>query len=241
MKGKKPNVSAESAEVPPTRGPLYRLWRFVREVLIILVIAIALSLLIKTFFFRAYYIPSGSMENTLQINDRIFANLMTPGPFDLERGDVVVFRDDLQWLPSLENDPTAFENALSWVGVLPAADEQYLVKRIIGMPGDTVECCSSDGKLTINGEPINESYIFEGDAPSDIKFQVTVPEGKIWVMGDHRGASADSRFHVDVQGGFVDLESVQGRASVISWPLNRIGGIDTHEEVFANVPDAGSK
>ncbi|PRB72608.1 signal peptidase I [Arthrobacter sp. MYb213] len=231
-------MSAESAEVPPARGPIYRLWRFVREILIILVIAIALSLLIKTFFFRAYYIPSGSMENTLQINDRIFANLMTPGPFELERGDVVVFRDDHQWLPPLETTPTGLENALSWVGILPAGDEQYLVKRIIGMPGDKVECCSADGKLIINGEKITEPYIYAGDSPSDIKFDVTVPEGKIWVMGDHRGASADSRFHVDVQGGFVDLDSVQGRASLISWPIDRFGTIDTHEEVFANVPAA---
>ncbi|MDR4532923.1 signal peptidase I [Glutamicibacter sp. PS] len=223
---------------PPeaTHGLAYRIWRSVREILLILVIAIGLSLIIKTFFFRAYYIPSGSMENTLQINDRIFANLMVPGPFDLERGDVVVFRDDLDWLPPLDEDPNFVESALSFVGVLPAADEQYLVKRIIGMPGDTVECCSADGKLTINGTVIDEPYVYAGNAPSDMEFKVTVPEGKIWVMGDHRAASADSRFHTDIQGGFVDLDSVQGKASVISWPISRWGGIDSHSETFAQVP-----
>ena len=233
-------MSAESAESPHQGGPLYKLWRFIREIVIIVAIALVLSFVIKTFFFRAYYIPSGSMENTLQINDRIFANLMVPGPFELERGDVVVFRDDLDWLPPLESQPTAVESALSFVGILPAAGEQYLVKRIIGTAGDTVECCTVDGKLSINGTPIDEPYIYPGNAPSDMAFTVTVPEGKLWVMGDHRAESADSRFHPDVQGGFVDVESVQGKASVISWPLSRWGTIDSHEEVFASVPVPGN-
>lgn len=233
-------MSAESAESPQQGGPLYKLWRFIREIVIIVAIALVLSFVIKTFFFRAYYIPSGSMENTLQINDRIFANLMVPGPFELERGDVVVFRDDLEWLPPLEAQPTAVESALSFVGILPAAGEQYLVKRIIGTAGDTVECCTVDGRLSINGTPIDEPYIYPGNTPSDMAFKVTVPEGKLWVMGDHRAESADSRFHPDVQGGFVDVDSVQGKASVISWPLSRWGTIDSHEEVFAAVPTQGN-
>lgn len=238
MEGTNRIVSAASAENPQSRGPLYKIWRFVREIVIIIAIALLLSFVIKTFFFRAYYIPSGSMEHTLEVDDRIFANLMVPGPFELERGDVVVFRDDQEWLPPLTEYPTAFQNVLSFVGVLPAADEQYLVKRIIGMPGDTVECCSADGAITINGEPIVEPYIYDGDNPSDMDFKATVPEGKLWVMGDHRAASADSRFHADRQGGFVDIDSVQGRASVISWPTSRWSTVDSHEEVFANVPHA---
>ncbi len=234
-------MSAAPAENPQGKGPLYKVWRFIREIVIIVAIALALSFVIKTFFFRAYYIPSGSMEHTLEVNDRIFANLMVPGPFELNRGDVVVFRDDLGWLPPLAESPTAFENVLSFVGILPAADEQYLVKRIIGMPGDTVEYDAAVGKLKINGEAIDEPYIYTGNKPSDMEFSVTVPEGKIWVMGDHRAASADSRFHTDIQGGFVDLDSVQGRASIISWPTSRWGTVDSHDEVFANVPDATSK
>ncbi|WP_313814041.1 signal peptidase I [Glutamicibacter sp.] len=230
-------MSAESAPSPQSRGPLYKTWRFIREIVIIVAIALVLSFVIKTFFFRAYYIPSGSMEQTLQINDRIFANIMVPGPFDLERGDVVVFRDDLNWLPPLQDEPSPLESTLSFVGILPAAGEQYLVKRIIGMPGDTVECCTADGRLTVNNEPITEPYIYPGNNPSDMEFKVTVPEGKIWVMGDHRAESADSRFHTDVQGGFVDIDSVQGKASIISWPASRWGVIDSHPEVFADVPE----
>ncbi|TAP27176.1 signal peptidase I [Arthrobacter sp. S41] len=237
MEGTNRTVSAAPAENSHESGPLYKIWRFVREIVIIVVIALVLSFAIKTFFFRAYYIPSGSMESTLEINDRIFANLMVPGPFELNRGDVVVFRDDLGWLPPLEQSPTAFENVLSFVGILPAADEQYLVKRIIGMPGDTVSYSQSDGKLKINGEEIDEPYVYQGNKPSDMEFSVTVPQGKIWVMGDHRAASADSRFHTDIQGGFVDLNSVQGRASIISWPASRWGTVDSHDEVFSNVPE----
>src|SRR5690606_32771817 len=159
----------------------------------------------------------------------VWHQLMVSGPFGLDRGEVVVFRDEQDWLPPLTEYPAAFQNVLFFVGVLPAADEQYLVKRIIGMPGDTVECCTAEGAITINGEPIDEPYIYDGDSPSDMEFKVTVPEGKLWVMGDHRGASADSRFHADRQGGFVDIESVQGRASVISWPTSRWGTIDSHE------------
>lgn len=231
-------MSAESGEAQGQNShPLSRTWRFLREILIILVIAVGLSLLIKTFFFRAYFIPSGSMENTLQVDDRIFANLMVPGPFDLQRGDVVVFRDDDGWLPPLEVEQNVGQKALSFIGLLPEQDEQYLVKRIIGMPGDTVECCGSDGKITVNGTPIDEPYVYAGDSPSDIPFSVTVPEGQLWVLGDHRAASADSRYHMDTDGGFVDMDTVQGRAQVISWPLSRWSVVDSHHEVFDSVPE----
>lgn len=213
------------------------MWAAIREVLIIVVVALVISLVVKTFFFRAFYIPSGSMEQTLQVNDRIFANLLAPGPFDLSRGDVVVFRDEEGWLPPIA--PTATNPVtefFTFVGLVPDPSNQHLIKRIIGMPGDTVECCSDNGKLTVNGVEITEPYIYPGDNPSDTEFTATVPEGKVWVMGDHRGASADSRFHEDLQGGFVDLAAVEGRAAVISWPLDRLGGIPGGDGVFAQVP-----
>ena len=214
-------------------------WASIREILIIVIAALVISLVVKTFFFRAFYIPSGSMEQTLQVDDRIFANLMAPGLFDLERGDVVVFRDELGWLPPVAAAPSnPVRDFFTFVGLSPDPSNQHLIKRVIGMPGDTVECCAADGKLTVNGVEITESYIYPGDNPSDIKFSKLVPEGKVWVMGDHRGASADSRYHEDIQDGFVDISSIEGRAAVISWPLNRIGGISGHDEVFANVPAA---
>ncbi|MFF5790535.1 signal peptidase I [Paeniglutamicibacter sp. NPDC012692] len=216
------------------RNPL---WAAVREILIVVVVALVISLVVKTFFFRAFYIPSGSMEETLLKNDRIFANLMVPGPFELTRGDVVVFRDDQGWLPPIASTVTnPIDEFFAFVGLVPDASNQHLIKRIIGMPGDTVKCCAPDGRLTVNGVEITEPYIYPGDAPSEQEFTKVVPEGKLWVMGDHRAESADSRYHEDVQGGFVDISSVEGKASVISWPLDRIGGISNHPEVFANVP-----
>lgn len=213
-------------------------WAAVREILIVVVIALIISLVVKTFFFRAFYIPSGSMENTLQKNDRIFANLMVPGPFELQRGDVVVFRDDQGWLPPIASTVTnPIGEFMAFVGLVPDPSNQHLIKRIIGMPGDTVSCCAPDGKLTINGVAITEPYVFEGDTPSDQEFTKVVPEGKIWVMGDHRAESADSRYHENLQGGFVDLDSVEGKASVISWPLDRLGGISNYPEVFSVVPE----
>jgi signal peptidase I len=222
----------------PTAGA--RAWGWLKEVLIVIGIALILSFVIKTFFFRAFYIPSGSMEPTLEIDDRIFVNLMVPGPFDLARGDVVVFRDDQDWLGEAVPVPTdPVTTALAFVGLVPDAADQHLVKRVIGLPGDTVECCGDDGRISVNGEPVTEPYIWPGAAPSDEEFAVTVPEGKLWVMGDHRDASADSRFHLDAQGGFVDVAQVEGKATVIAWPLNRAGVIDGQHEVFGSVP-AGS-
>ncbi|MGP5608424.1 signal peptidase I [Arthrobacter rhombi] len=222
----------------PVRHPRNPVWGWVREFLIVVGIALVLSFVIKTFFFRAFYIPSGSMEQTLEINDRIFVNLLIPGPFDLHRGDVVVFNDDLGWLGETPPTPTnPVTEAMTFVGLLPNTADQHLVKRLIGMPGDTVECCSEDGRLIVNGEPITEPYIYPGAAPSEESFKVTVPAGKAWVMGDHRNASADSRFHPDIQDGFIDTDSIEGKAVLRAWPLDRFGTIDGHHEVFADVPN----
>lgn len=221
--------------------PRHTAWGWIKEILVVVGIALVLSFVIKTFFFRAFYIPSGSMEPTLQIDDRIFVNLMVPGPFDLQRGDVVVFRDDLGWLGDAE--PAAMSplsGALAFVGLAPDGAEQHLVKRVVGLPGDTVECCAEDGRLLVNGVAVSEPYVWPGAAPSDEEFKVEVPAGKLWVLGDHRNASADSRFHRDEQGGFVDVEQVEGKAAVIAWPLDRAGTVDDHHGAFADVPAGNS-
>ncbi|MBG6083497.1 signal peptidase I [Zhihengliuella flava] len=210
--------------------------------MVIIVAALVISLIVKTFFFRAFYIPSGSMEPTLEIDDRIFVNLMVPGPFDLQRGDVVVFRDELGWLgPQPDVDLNPVQQTLMFVGLMPDPANQHLVKRVIGLPGDTVRCCDAEGRVTVNGVALDETYIADGAAPSDIPFEVTVPDGKLWVLGDHRNASADSRFHQERGEGFIDLDDVEGTASVIVWPLDRIGVIDSHEEVFARLDAGGAQ
>lgn len=212
-------------------------FRGLREVLIILAIAIVVSFVIRTFFFRAFLIPSGSMEDTLQVNDRIFVNLIVDSEEQLEHGDVVVFEDLYGWLPPAETKPNAVFQALEFVGLYPSTSEQHLVKRIIGMPGDHVTVDEDSGQLVINGTAIDEPYVYPGAAGSDIDFEVTVPEGKLWMMGDHRNASGDSRSHINgPNDGFVDLEQVVGRAEVVAWPLDRWGSAGSNNEPFEQVP-----
>lgn len=202
-----------------------------KELPILVVVALVVSLLIKTFLVQFFYIPSGSMENTLQIKDRVAVNKLPFISNNISRGDVVVFRDPNNWLPEIvdysSNKYVAkAKSALVAVGVLPNPAKQYLVKRVIGVAGDRVVCCSKDGKLTINGVEVTEPYIYAGNKPSEMTFDVTVPKGKIWVMGDHRGASADSRYHQeDINKGFVPLSKVTGRVVAVIWPLKDIAYI----------------
>ncbi|WP_427018336.1 signal peptidase I [Pseudarthrobacter sp. P1] len=219
---------------------------FAKEVGTIIAIALVLSFLIKTFLFRAYYIPSGSMENTLELDDRIFVNLLVPKPFALERGDVVVFKDTQNWLgpaPVAKNGPFSWaKDAMIFIGLVPDESQQHLVKRVIGLPGDTVACCDASGRVTVNGAPLDEPYLYPGASPSDKTFTVTVPAGKLWVMGDHRDDSSDSRMHMNEPGGgFINIDDVEGRATVIAWPLNRFTILGNYPDVFRNVPDPTAK
>ena len=208
-----------------------------REFPILVIVALAVSLLIKTLLVQFFFIPSGSMENTLQVQDRVAVNKLPFISKNIHRGDVVVFRDPANWLPEPfapgENKVTAkIKEGLVLVGVLPNPAKQYLVKRVIGVAGDRVICCSKSGKLTINGKETTEPYIYAGNKPSEMDFNVTVPEGKIWVMGDHRSASADSRYHQDdVNNGFVPVSRVTGRAYAIIWPIKNIGIISSQNPI----------
>jgi len=199
-----------------------------RELPVLVVVALVVSLLIKTFVVQFFYIPSGSMENTLQIKDRVAVNKIPFISESISRGDVVVFRDPDNWLPKIidygTNEYVAkAKGALVAVGVLPNPAKQYLVKRVVGVAGDRIVCCTKSGKLTINDVEVTEPYIFAGNKPSEMKFDVTVPEGKLWVMGDHRGASADSRYHQDdINKGFVPLSRVTGRVVAVIWPFKNI-------------------
>ena len=199
-----------------------------KELPILIVVALIVSLFIKSFLVQFFYIPSGSMENTLQVQDRVAVNKVPFISDNIKRGDVVVFRDPNNWLPeNLENSSNSLtskaKSLLVTVGVLPNPAKQYLVKRVVVVAGDRVVCCGDSGKLSINGVEVTEPYIYGGDAPSDMKFDVTVPEGKLWVMGDHRGASADSRYHQDdINSGFVPLKTVSGRVVAVIWPFKNL-------------------
>jgi len=199
-----------------------------KELPVLVVVALVVSLLIKTFVVQFFYIPSGSMENTLQIKDRVAVNKVPFISNSISRGDVVVFRDPDDWLPEIVDYDTnkyvsKAKSALVAVGVLPNPAKQYLVKRVVGVAGDHIVCCTKSGNLTINDVEVTEPYIFAGNKPSEMKFDVTVPEGKLWVMGDHRGASADSRYHQeDINKGFVPLSRVTGRVVAVIWPFKNI-------------------
>ena len=215
----------------PRKGSL------LREFPVLLIVALAVSIVIKTFLVQFFYIPSGSMENTLQINDRVAVNKVPFIGKSIKRGDVVVFRDPDNWLPEpYVGDQNEFiakiKDGFVAVGVLPNPAKQYLVKRVIGVAGDKVECCSKDKKLMINGVEIDEPYIFAGNTASDTNFNVTVPAGKVWVMGDHRGASADSRFHQDdINNGMVPTAKITGKVVGIIWPIKNLSLVDSYSSL----------
>ena len=216
---------------------------FFIDLLVIVATALVLSLLVKTFLIRSFFIPSGSMLNTLQIQDRIIVNELVPNVVPIERGDVVVFKDPGNWLGVIQKPQQNFFEAtgewfLSAFGFAAPDSSQHLVKRVIGVGGDHVVCCNPDGKLTINGVPITEPYVAKGAEPSTVKFDVVVPQDSIWVMGDNRNNSEDSRYHGDLPGkGFVNMKFIVGRAFVVTFPQNHWKWLDNYPDVFKAVPN----
>lgn len=210
---------------------------FLRELPVIIIAALVVSIIVKTFLVHFFYIPSGSMENTLQVGDRIAVNKLGALFTDIKRGEVVVFGDPDNWLGNSSQSEDSgigavVKTGLITVGVLPDPAKQYLIKRVIGVGGDKVVCCDKAGKIQVNGVSITEPYIFAGDKPSDMQFNVEIPKGFIWVMGDHRGASADSRFHPEsANNGMVPLSKVVGRAIFVVWPLTDIALISKGEDL----------
>lgn len=237
--------AASSARDRRRRGPLL----FIRDVLVILLIAATVSFLMKTFVVRSFYIPSGSMEDTLLVNDRILVDELTPRWNDYSHGELVVFKDPGGWLPVQPQRParSALVEGIDWVltliGLSTSDSEDHLVKRVIGLPGDHVVCCNSLGQITINDAPVDElSYLKlpAGSTQASAQaFDVTVPDDALWVLGDNRNRSQDSRAHQDQPGGgFVPVENVVGRAFFITWPLDRVGTFDNRSHLFNGVPPA---
>jgi signal peptidase I len=199
---------------------------FWREFPILVVVALLLAVIIKTYAIQALFIPSGSMQNTLEINDRVLVNKLVYDTRSIHRGDIVVFNGDGSWdpgtVPTSENFLAKFYDGFaSMFGFGHPGD--ILIKRVIGLPGDKVACCDAQGRVTVNGVALNEgSYLYPGNAPSEVRFSIQVPAGRLWVMGDHRLISDDSRDHLgDPGGGTVPESAVVGRAFVIIWPVNR--------------------
>lgn len=217
------------------------------EIPLLIVVALVIALVLKTFLVQAFVIPSGSMEQTIRIDDRVLVDKLTPWfGSEPERGDVVVFKDPGGWLvgeaalPEKKNDPVVvkqIKQGLTFIGLLPSEGEQDLIKRVVAVGGDTVACCDADGRVTVNGVPLIESYLNPGNVPSTQTFEVAVPPGRLFVMGDHRANSADSRAHLDEpERGTIAVDAVVGRAVVIAWPVDNWARLDG-QEVYASVPN----
>ena len=195
------------------------------EFLVLIGIAFFLAFLVKTFLVQAFFIPSGSMENTLAVGDRVLVNKVVYHTRPIERGDIVVFDGLDSFAPefTIPAPGNPIQQVMSWFGQLvgfAAPNERDFVKRVVGVGGDHVVCCDVQGRVSVNGVYLDEtSYLFPGNSPSDVPFDITVPDGKLFVLGDHRAASSDSRAHLgDPGGGFVPVDRVIGRAFVILWP-----------------------
>jgi signal peptidase I len=224
-------------------------WSFLTEMVVLFAVALTIALLIKTFVVQPFYIPSGSMENTLKIGDKVLVNKIVYRVRPISRGDVVVFNGAGSWLaptagPKPSDNPVVrlydvtlgkfFSAVKGLFGTAPGQTDY--IKRVIGIPGDHVVCCNSQGDITVNGVPLHEgSYLIPGAEPSQGKFNITVPPGRLWVMGDNRPQSSDSRLHDCAytfesptcvsydRGGTIPEDRVIGRAFMIVWPPSRIG------------------
>jgi signal peptidase I len=234
----------------PPRKPERWAVRFLKDAVFVVVAAVVLSFVLKTFLIQSFYIPSVSMRPTLEKLDRVLVTKLAPAILDVHRGDVVVFENPGGWISQTEPQEPA-TGAGAWlrslaeaVGLAPAESKDFLIKRVIGTAGDRVACAGDGAPVTVNGVPLDETYVFPGAAPSIGDFSIVVPEDAVWVMGDNRPQSGDSRAHTDQPlGGSVALEDVVGIAQVRTWPLDRVALLRNPGQVFAAVlpPDGGAR
>lgn len=224
----------EPADEPPARewGSMFRIvgmhvWHTVREFGIVVVTALVLSVLLRTFVFQLFYVPSESMLDTLQVGDKIVASKVTMTFQGVNRGDVIVFHDPGDWLyapVAQEGWRGTLTKALTEVGFLPSNSGEDLVKRVVGVAGDHIVCCAPGGRITVNGHVLNESAYTLGTS-DQVNFDITVPKDRVFVMGDNRANSRDSRFHLDVEHGTVPLSEVRGIVVLKLWPMEHFGPV----------------
>lgn len=228
--------ASSAQEEPLSRGR--SIMRGVLEVAAVVGVAAIIALGLRAFVFQVYQIPSESMNDTMQVGSRISVNRIPGVGKDIERGDIIVFRDTEGWLAPLNPDDAGIWSTIAgWIGFAPRSGEQIVVKRVIGVGGDTVECCDAQGRLTVNGVAIDEPYLPPDTLPSETSFSVVIPSGTYWVMGDNRQNSADSRYHMGSDSTpFIPQESVIGRAQWEIWPPSRLGYLG-NRDVFEAVPD----
>lgn len=228
-----------AAEQPAAERPQEWPWR---RAALLAAASMVLVLLVSGFVVQPFLIPSGSMENTLRPGDRVLVNKLAYRFGDNpRRGDVVVFDGTGSFLreePSGNPVTGALRKAAAAVGLAEPAETDY-IKRVVGVGGDRVICCDKRGRIEVNGRPVNEDYLYPGDSASRVPFDTVVPEGRLWVMGDHRSASRDSRDHLgEPGGGTVPVDQVIGRADWIGWPFGRWSRV-RGPEAFAHVPGPG--
>ncbi|MDR1800179.1 MAG: signal peptidase I [Bifidobacteriaceae bacterium] len=248
------NGGAQHGALPARKPatPASTVTRGLAEFGFLILLVIVLSFILKTFFIQSFYIPSTSMLPTLEENDRVIVTKLAPNILDLHRGDIVVFHDPGgdtpgdptdDWgtqgadLPDRDGIGAFIHGVAQALGLAPQSSEEFLIKRVIGLPGDHITCEGNGAPLVINGAAIDESfYIQPGSNPSTQPFDVVVPDGAIWVMGDNRDGSWDSRFHQEqALKGAVSIDDVVGVAQVRSWPFSRFALLKNPAKVFATV------
>lgn len=241
MYRRRPRGRTDEPDLPPGRPG--RVVTVLREIAVVLVWGLFIAFVAKHLLVRGFVIPSDAMEPTLMTGDRVFVNVLDSTLRSADRGDVIVFEDTQGWLPPADEPASVGDwvvDGLAFLGVTVDDSDNHVVKRVIGVGGDRVTCCDARGRIVVNDVALNETgaYLSESEAPSDIAFDVIVPENHYFVLGDRRSSSGDSRFYLPEEKAFVSKDDVVGTAFVVTLPVSRMGPLGDQHAVFDEVPDS---